>query len=196
MTDLAYPATAPLPTTVRAPLRCAEAALFLGVAAALGLAAIGLFVTTSSGDGAFHHAGDYWQTGDGIGYMLALLVLLPALRALQGRRDGRTGAAGIALAGAGAVVLVGMFVYGLIAATGSSLGPTYLIAALATVVGVAVFAIGSWRAGLLPRRLLAVWVVAWLVGSALPILAPGPLLLAAVYVVMAVLLPRRVTRQR
>lgn len=66
-----------------------------------------------------------------------------------------------------------------------------MIASLATILGVALFAAGSWRARLLPRWLLPVWVVAWTVGSALPFGGVGPLLLVAVYIVMAAILPRR-----
>lgn len=172
-------------------LRRAVAALWVGAAAAVALAMISLFVTTSSDD-KFHHVGDYFLTADGIPYVLALLVLLPALRELQDRRDGRFGFVGLVAASAGAVVLLGMFVYGLIAATGGSLGPTYVLASLATIIGVVLFAIGSWRARLLPRWLVVLWPVAWFGGSMLPIVGPGPLLLAAAYIAMAVVLPRRV----
>lgn len=190
-TLVAPPLTAYAPGRSRAPLRRAQAALILGIAAAVSLVAILYFVTTSSGDGKYKHAGDYVVTGNGIPFIVALLVLLPALRTLQQCRDGRLGRAGIALAGLGSVVLLAIFVYGLAAGTESSFGPGYILASLATILGVALFAAGSWRAGLLPRWLLPVWVVAWTIGSMLPILRPGPLLLAAVYLAMAVLLPRR-----
>jgi hypothetical protein len=167
-----HEAAAITPTRAHAALRRAQAALYLGAAAAVALAAIESFATTTSGDGKFQHAGDYLLTGDGIPYMLALLTLLPALRTLQQRRDGRLGQAGIALASLGAVTLLAMFVYGLIDATGSSLGPTYILAALATIVGVALCAVGAWRARLLPRWIIPAWIAAWTIGSALPI--PGP----------------------
>ncbi|HET9851355.1 MAG TPA: hypothetical protein VFP56_02485 [Candidatus Limnocylindrales bacterium] len=191
MNTLAAPiATGRTPDAVRVALRRAQAALAFGGAAAVALAAMVLFVTTTS-DGKFQHTGDYFLTANGIAYLLALLVLLPTLRTLQQRRDGRLGQAGIALTGLGCVALLVVFVHGLAAATESSLGPTYVLASLATIVGVALFAAGSWRAGLLPRWLLPIWVLAWAIGSMLPILGPGPLLLAAVYLTMAVLLPRR-----
>lgn len=187
----------PVPSRNRAssPLRRAVTALHVGAAAAVALVAIGMFLRTSPDEGAFHYAGDYVLTADGIPYVLVLLTLLPALRTLQQRRDGALGRAGTIVAGVGAVVLLGMFVYGLIAATAGSLGPTYVLASLATIVGVALFAAGSWRTGLIPRRLLVCWPVAWAIGSMLPIWGFGPLLLAAVYVAMAVLLPRRVRRE-
>jgi hypothetical protein len=191
MTTIALSTPTARPDAVRTSFRRARAALVLGAAAAIALVAILYFVTTSSDDGKFQHSGDYVLTADGIPFIAALLILLPALRALQGRRDGRLGLAGIALASVGSAVLLTIFVYGLAAATESSFGPGYVLASLATIVGVALFAAGSWRAGLLPRWLLPLWVVAWTIGSMLPILRPGPLLLAAVYLTMAALLPRR-----
>lgn len=190
--------TNPVAPTVAAPtldarrtaLTRAQLALYVGAAAAVGLAAM-LFVPTSADDGPFHHVGDYALTALGIPYLIAPAILLPALRTLQQRRDGWLGRAGIAALSAGALVLVGMFVYGLIAATGSSLGPTYVLASTVTIVGVILFAIGSWGAGLLPRWLLVAWPIAWTLGGMLPILGPGPVLLAAVYVAAAVVLPRR-----
>jgi hypothetical protein len=193
MSSLAAPTTTTrTPGSIDVTRRRAQVALVVGAAAAVALAAMVLFVTTTS-DGAFQHTGDYFLTANGIPYVLVLLVLLPALRTLQQRRDGRLGQMGIALASLGAIVLLGIFVHGLAAATEDSLGPSYVLASLATIVGVALFAAGSWRTGLLPRWLLALWVVAWAIGSMLPILAPGPLLLAAVYLTMAALLPRRLT---
>ena len=56
------------------------------------------------------------------------------------------------------------------------------------------FAAGSWRARLLPRWFLVGWPIAWTVGGMLPISAFRPLLLAAVYLAMAVLLTSRVRR--
>ena len=187
--------TAPVIDHRRTALVRAQASLYAGAACAAGLAAM-LFVPTAADDGPFRHVGDYVLTALGIPFLLALALLLPALRALQHGRDGVLGRAGIAATGAGALVLVAMFVYGLIAATGSPLGPTYVIASVATDVGVILFAAGSWRAGLLPRWFLVAWPIAWTVGGTLPILFPGPVLLAAVYVAMAVLLPRRVGEAR
>jgi len=180
----------------RAALTRAQICLYVGIAAVVALALITLFVPTSTDDASFHHVGDYFLTADGIPFVLVPAFLLPALRTLQGGRDGRLGLAGIVAMGIGAVVLCGMFVYGLIAATGSSLGPTYVLASAVTIIGVILFAAGSWRVRLLPGWLLAAWPVAWIVGGLLPILSGGQLMLAAVYVVMAVLLPRRLIRRQ
>jgi hypothetical protein len=185
--------TAPAADTRRTALARALTSSYVGAAAAVALAAILVFVPTTTDDAAFQHVGDYFLTALGIPAVLAVAALLPALRTLQHRRDGRLGVAGIAATCAGAVVLTGMFVYGLIAATGSSLGPTYVLASAAMILGVVLFAIGSWKTGLLPRWLLVAWPIAWTIGGLLPVLpGPSPLLLAAAYLVMAVLLPRRV----
>jgi hypothetical protein len=174
----------------RTALARAQISLYVGAGAALGLAAM-VLVPTSADDGPFHHVGDYALTALGIPFLLAPATLLPALRTLQRRRDGWLGRAGIVAMSAGALVLVGMFVYGLIAATGSSLGPTYVIASVVAIVGVILFAAGSWRARLLPRWLLVAWPVSFTVGGTLPILPPSVLVLAAVYIAIAVVLPRR-----
>ncbi len=58
------------------------------------------------------------------------------------------------------------------------------------------FCIGAFRARLLPRPLVAAWLVAWVLGGALGPGALGPAwgtpLLVAVYMVIAGVLPRRI----
>ena len=192
MSNSVAPAVAaPRADARRSALVRAQISLYVGAAAAAALAAIVLVVPISSDDGAFHHVGDYVVTANGIPFVLAPAILLPALRTLQQRRDGRLGLAGIVAMGAGALVLAGMFVYGVIAATGGSLGPTYVIASVVTIVGLILFAIGSWGARLLPRWLLVAWPIAWTIGGTLPFWGPGPVLLVAAYVAIAVVLPRR-----
>ncbi len=53
------------------------------------------------------------------------------------------------------------------------------------------FCIGAFRARLLPRPLVAAWLVAWVLGGALGP-AWGTPLLVAVYMVIAGVLPRRI----
>ena len=192
MSDTVAPAapTTDAPSTSR---RRALTSLYVGACSAVALAAMA-FVPTSTDDADFHHVGDYFLTALGLPTVLAVATLLPALRALQDRRDGRLGVAGIAAAWAGALVLTGMFVYGLIAATGSSLGPTYVLASAAMILGVVLFAIGSWRAGVVPRWLLVAWPAAWTFCGLLPFVPlPSPVVLAAVYLALALTLPRRTT---
>jgi hypothetical protein len=192
MSDTVAPA-APATDTHRTALRRTLTSLYVGAASAVALAGLA-FVPTSTDDADFHHLGDYALTALGIPTVLAVATLLPALRALQDRRDGRLGVAGIVATCVGAFVLTAMFVYGLIAASGSSLGPTYVLASAAMDLGVVLFAIGSWRAGSVPRWLLVAWPLAWIIGGLLPFLPlPSPLLLAAAYLAMALTLQRPAT---
>jgi len=136
----------------------------------------------------FQNTGDYWYTGIGmIPAMAAPLVLVRALHSVQHGRDGRRGRAGATVMSAGLAVFVAMGILGLIIGQATSLGPTYLIATAATIIGIALFAAGSGHNGLLPRWLLAAWVAAWLVAGPL---ARGatPLLLAGVYILIGLLL--------
>jgi hypothetical protein len=177
----------------RPPLTQALASLYVGAAAAVVLVVFFLFIPTSPSENTdFQSAADFWLTANGIPLALSLLTLLAALRTLQGRRDGRLGATGMVVAGVGIAALLAIFVYDLFTATSSSFGPTYVLASAATDIGVLLFAIGSWRAGLVPRWLLVVWPITWIIGSMLPFWGPGPLLLAAAYVAMAITLPGRV----
>jgi hypothetical protein len=93
----------------------------------------------------------------------------------------------------GLAVFMAMGVYGLVTSRATSLGPTYVLATLATFIGLTFFAAGSWRVGLLPRWLLALWVAAWIIGGPF---AQGatPLLLAAVYVLIGTLASRPADR--
>jgi hypothetical protein len=163
----------------------ARSACYLGAAAAAGLVAIGAFTTISPGPDTFHTTGDYLLTADGIPFMLGPLLLLPALRTLRTGPGSRLTQAGMWPTAAGATVLLAMFVWGLITADGGSWGPTYPLAVLATIAGVALFAAGFWKDRTLPRWLVVAWPVAWLLGIA-PV-GPGfaPLALTAVYLVMA-----------
>jgi hypothetical protein len=166
-------------------------AAYAGAAAAVAFAVVTEVATVTPDGRPFIHAGDYWYTGIGmLPAMAAPLVMVLALHSLQGQRDGRLGRAGAGLSAAGLAVFIVMGCYGLLIGRATSLGPTYLLATLATVVGLALFAAGSWRVGVLPRWLLVLWVLAWLVGGPF---AQGvtPLLLAAAYVLIGVMVARR-----
>jgi hypothetical protein len=173
-------------------LRRAEAAAYIGAISAIAFTIVTLVGTITPDGKHFQHAADYWYTGIGmLPAMAAPLVLVPALHTLQRGRDGRRGLAGVMLMCAGLTVFVVLGCYGLLISAATSLGPTYLLATLATVIGLPLFVAGSWRVGLLPRWLLIVWIVAWIVGGPFA-QAATPLLLAAVYVMIGVIVPRRV----
>jgi hypothetical protein len=70
-------------------------------------------------------------------------------------------------------------------------GPLYPVCAFGLMIGLALLAAGSWRVGLVPRWMLAVWPPLGLVGSFLGV-GPIPLVFVAFLVVLAVLLRARV----
>ena len=109
------------------------------------------------------------------------------------RRDGALGLAGIAITTVCLIALSGIIAASLAAGHDVQAGPTYLLATLGTAVGIALFAAGSWRVGLLRRWLLAIWPIIWLIGSFAAVSA-SPLLLAALYITLLVLLRTRPTR--
>lgn len=76
--------------------------------------------------------------------------------------------------------------------TGAELrwGPSYPVFTLLTFVGVALVVAGSWRTGLVPRWMLGVWPVVWVLGS-FEAASPIPLVLAAFLIGLAVTLNKR-----
>jgi hypothetical protein len=148
------------------------------------------FGTTTSGTGHYQYAADYWLTAAAIPHAIGLLLVLLGVRRLQGARDGRLGAAGITVAGLCLAALTVIIVMSLVVAHEVQAGPTYILGTLGAVIGVALFAAGSWRVGLLPRWLLAIWPIVWAIGS-YAAFSISPLLLMVLYGVMLVLLHRR-----
>ena len=185
------------PTAANAPLArsgrartVAQAAAYVGAIAAVAFTAVTLVASVTPDGHPFTHAGDYWYCRlVPFPAMAAPLVLVLALHSLQSGEDGRLGRVGAIVLTAGLAVFVAMGCYGLLIGRATSLGPTYLLATLATFVGIVLFAIGSWRVGVLPRWLLVLWVLAWIVGGPF---AQGisPLVLAVVYVLIGVLVGR------
>lgn len=170
-------------------IRRAQVAAWLGAATVVAFTAVTLLATITEDGHPFRHAADYWYTGLGmLPAMGSALVLVLAIHSLQRRRDGRLGRVGTLVMSVGLVVFMAMGAYALVIGKATSLGPTYLLATLATFVGLTLFVAGSWGVGLLPRWLLIVWLVAWLIGGPFAQSAT-PLLLAAAFVTIALLLP-------
>jgi hypothetical protein len=153
------------------------------------LAATGTLATTTSGGGHFDHTADYWYTASGLPIAVGAIGTLLGVHWLQRGADGRLGAIGVWV---GVLALGELFVQ-LLASVLTSVeqqwGPAYVLCTALAFVGHAVLAAGSWRTGLLPRWLLGVWPLAFVLGS-FAAGGPMPLLLIAFYVVLAVLLPR------
>lgn len=171
-------------------LRLVQGSLALGIAGLIVFATAGMFFTTIS-EGDFKYAADYWYTGAGLPIALAGIGHTLGTHKLQRGADGRLGTIGICV---NVVALAELFVQLLASVVvGSELrwGPMYLVCSGLTFLGVALLAAGSWRTGLLPKWMLGVWPVLWILGS---FLGSGPvaMLLVAYFVVFGVTLTRRV----
>lgn len=164
-------------------------ALIVGMLWGVALTYVELATTTTEDGHPFQHTADYWVTGLGIPLCLSGLVIVHAMHALAGDRDGRRGRWGVWVFTVPALVFTAMFVVALLQAEASSWGPTYLLCVLATDIGLGLLVAGLWRTGMLPRKLLALWWVGWFIGG--PLGPPAaPLLLAAAYLALAVQLRR------
>jgi hypothetical protein len=171
-------------------LRLAQASIALAVPALLVFAYVGTFETTIS-EGDFRYTADYWFTGVGVPIGLAGIGLGWAVHRLQQGDDGRLGRIGTWLNTIALAELVVQLGASVVAGAELRWGPSYVLFTALTFVGVALLAAGSWGAGLLPRWMLGLWPVVWILGS---FAAPGPMpvVLVAFFVAMGVTLTRRV----
>jgi hypothetical protein len=171
----------------------ALAALAVGTASSTAFALIAVLMTSTnitSKDLTFHHAGDYWYTAIGIPTAISSIVLLFALRTLQPTARPGLARAGVLINAAALSVLAVMLAYSVATGAEARWGGTYIVATLATFLAHVLFSAASWRAGLIPRPLLTAWPLVWLIG-AFAAQGPSPLLLAAFYLTLGVLIARR-----
>jgi hypothetical protein len=170
--------------------RTAEAALCVGIAAALFLTAVWFISPESSVGGTYHDAGAYLFTGNGVPFGAAALALLWALLKLLGERVGTKAKIGVALASVSLLALIVVLTASVLAGEEVQGGPTYILGTLGSIIGIWLFCIDAARARLLPRSALYFWALSWTVGGML-----GPkgsqLLLAAAYSVLLVHVRRR-----
>jgi hypothetical protein len=185
--------TVPVISARQAPAaRLAFAGLTLGILSCALLTYILMFVRTSNGP-TYTTTGDYWLTASGIPFVVALLAATAGIHNLHGGRDGRPGRAGVILTSAAVTGFLVAFTAGLITRQTQALGPIYPICVVASLAGLVIFAIGMIRARLLPWWTGPALVAGWLVGGPLDAFAAAPLLLAAVYATIAILLRKAVT---
>jgi hypothetical protein len=174
-------------------VRLVRAGIAIGVVGLVVLAVTGTFATTTSGGGHFDHTADYWYTASGLPIAVGAIGTLLGVHWLQRGADGRLGAAG---AWVGVLALAGLFVQ-LLASVMTSVeqqwGPSYIVFTALAFVGHALLAAGSWRTRVLPRRLLGVWPLVFVLGS-FAAGGPMPLLLIVFYVVLGVLAGRQAAR--
>jgi hypothetical protein len=169
----------------RAVLRWLYPALAIGAVWGVALTVLMLGFTTTDDGHPYKHTADYWLVGLGIPLAISATVVVQAIHALAVGRDGRRGQWGAAVFTVPMVVFTAIFIDGLAQGESSSWGPTYLLCVLVGVVSLGFLVAGLWRSGVLPRSVLALWFVGWLIGG--PLCPPaGSLLLSAAYVVLAV----------
>jgi hypothetical protein len=166
--------------------------------AGVGLAIVGLLMmgltmlmgpTTS--EGPFRHASDYVLTVAALPQGVGLVLTTLGVHRLQRGRDGRLGRIGVWVYGLCMAELVVQCMASVAAGSELVWGPLYPICAFGLMVGLALLAAGSWRVGLLPRWMLAVWPPLGLVGSFLGV-GPIPLLFVLFLLVLAFLLSRTI----
>lgn len=171
-------------------LRLVQGSIAVGIVGLVVFGYVGMAFTTIS-EGDFKYTADYWYTGCGLPISLAGIGIALGVHRLQHGADGRLGRIGVWV---NTLALAELFVQlGCSVVVGSELrwGPSYVVASLLTFVGVALLAAGSWRVGLLPRWMLGVWPLIWILGSFGGV-GPVPFVLAAFLVLLGVLLARRV----
>jgi hypothetical protein len=174
-------------------LRLAQLSIALLIPTLLVFAVVGTFFTTIS-EGDFRYDADYWYTAVGLPLTAAGIGLVFAVHRLQHGRDGRLGTVGLWINIAALTELFAQLLASVVQGAEVRWGPLYPVCALLSFVGVALLAAGSWRTGLLPKWMLGVWPLIWIVGG-LAAKGPTPVLLAAFLVGFGAVLTQR-TRSR
>jgi hypothetical protein len=177
-------------STTSTGVQLARAGVVLTAVGAIPEAVILAFANTTDGTDDYKYAADYWLSASAIPHAIGLVLVLLGVRRLQQERDGRCGLAGLLVAGLGLFAVNVVIVASLVEGHDVEGGGTYVVGTLATVVGLALFAAGSWRTGLLPRWMLASWPIVWAIGS-YAAFSFSPVVLLLFYAVLLMVLRRR-----
>ena len=151
---------------------------------------VGTFFTTSSGT-RFEHTADYWLTASGLPIAVGTAGTLLAVHWRQRGADGRLGTIGTWL---GVLAMVELFVQllaSVLTSTEQQWGPSYILFTGLGFVAHGLLAAGSWRTGVMPRWMLGVWPLVWVLGSFAAVSGPFPLMLIAFYVALWVVMSSR-----
>lgn len=154
--------------------------------AIIGLVVLGVsgtFFATSSG-AHFDHTADYWLTASGLPIAVGTIGTLLGVHWRQRGADGRLGIVGTWL---GVLAMAELFVQllaSVVTSTEQQWGPSYILFTGLGFVGHALLAAGSWRTGVMPRWMLGMWPLVWVLGSFAAVAGPLPLLLIAFYVTL------------
>src|SRR5690242_14148905 len=117
------------------------------------------FTTTSERD--FHHDADYWLTAAALPWAVAGILIALVVHRLHHGTDGRLGRVGFWI---NAIALAELFVQctaSLFESSEVRWGPSYPIFTALSFIGVALIAAGAWRGGVVPRWILGVWPLLW-----------------------------------
>ena len=185
MTSLATTVSTPVPVQRRR----TRATLLTAAAVAAACALVDLLAPPSSGSH-LSTAADYAFTALLSPFVLATLAAITMLHRMQDGKDGQLGgwliAASVALA-----AFIPCGIDSLATANAQALGPVYILAILGSLAGLILFAIGSFRARVLPRWAGPLLPLAWLLGGpvATDAFRGATLILAAAFTVIALTLP-------
>jgi hypothetical protein len=171
-------------------LRLVQLCVAAGVVPLAVLAVVLMFFTTVS-EGDFRYTADYWLTAPGLPIAVVGIGHALGVHQLQHGADGRLGTIGVWLSVLAQTELFVQLLASVVQGTEVRWGPSYPVCALLTFIGIALLAAGSWRTQLLPRWMLGVWPLLWVLGS-YAAQGPTPFLLVAFLVAFTITLTRRV----
>jgi hypothetical protein len=173
-------------------LRIVDVSIVLAAAAAVVEFITLNFTTTSERD--FHHTADYWLTAAALPWAVAGIGIALAVHRLHHGADGRLGRVGVWINAVALVELFAQCTASLIVSSEVRWGPSYPIFTALSFVGVALISAGAWRVGVLPRWMLGVWPLLWVLGS-FAAFGPMPLILLAFLGILGVAVHQRVSRR-
>jgi hypothetical protein len=184
MTSLATAVSTPVPVRRRT-----RATLLTAASVAAACALVDLLAPPSSGSH-LSTAADYAFTALLIPFVLAMLAAITMLHRMQDGRDGRLGKAGYIAASIALAAFIPCAIDSLATGNAQALGPLYILAILGSIAGLILFAIGSFRARVLPRWAGPLLPLAWLLGGpvATAALRGATLILAAALTLIALTL--------
>jgi hypothetical protein len=186
MTSLATAVSTPVPVRRRR----TRATLLTAASVAAACALVDLLAPPSSGSH-LSTAADYTFTALLIPFVLVVLAAIAMLHRMQDGKDGRLGKAGYIAASIALAAFIPCAVDSLATGNAQALGPLYILAVLGSAAGLILFAIGSFRARVIPRWAGPLLPLAWLLGGPVATAAVrgATLILAAAFTLIALALP-------
>jgi hypothetical protein len=182
--------TAPARTSDSTWLQLLQLSLAVGMVTLVVFAVVGTFYTTISG-GDFRYTADYWYTGVGLPLTLMGVGHTLGVHKLQHGADGRLGTIGLWVNTLAMIELFAQLLASVVEGTEVRWGAAYPVFTLISFIGMSLLAAGSWRTGLLPKWMLGVWPVVWIIGG-LAAQGPTPVLLCVFFLAFGIMLTRRV----